>query len=159
MRLVFIAGPYSGGDVAQNVKAAMDMADRLWAAGAAVFVPHLYHFQHLVHPRPEYDWKANDIEILKRCDAVFRLKGYSQGADAEIELAESLGLPIFLTWAEILEWLRQEPMFCGHPRSALVGADDFYEGDHLLPDAVCTMYCGACVAESEKERKESNGTA
>ena len=41
-------------------------------------------------------------------------------------------------------------MSCGHPRSALVGADDFYAGDHLEPGAVCTMYCGACVARDRQ---------
>ncbi len=106
MKLIFVAGPYSGGDVAVNVKTAIDAADWLMTLGAAVYVPHLCHFQHLVHPRPEADWKENDLEMLRRCDAVFRLRGKSPGADAEVELARELGKPVFRTEAAIVRWLR-----------------------------------------------------
>lgn len=102
MKLVFIAGPYTAGDVAQNVRAAIDAADKLMGAGFAVFVPHLSHFQHMIHARPYEDWTANDNAILEKCDMVFRLPGHSLGADREVELAESLGIPVFDTWTQIL---------------------------------------------------------
>ena len=105
MRLVFIAGPYTKGDVAVNVKLALDAADKLMEAGAAVFVPHLSHFQHMAHPRQYEDWTANDNAILSRCDALFRMLGESQGADAEIALAETLDLPVFHTWTALMLWL------------------------------------------------------
>src|SRR5512136_1798341 len=95
MKLIFIAGPYTKGDVAQNVNQAITWADLVMDAGCAVFVPHLSHFQHLVHARPYEDWTANDNAILRRCDAVFRLAGDSPGADAEVTLAKSLGIPVF----------------------------------------------------------------
>ena len=92
---IFIAGPYTKGDVAQNVRAAIDAADRLIEAGHVPFVPHLSHFQHLVHPRPYEDWIRLDKEWLKVCDAVVRLPGESPGADRETALARELKISVF----------------------------------------------------------------
>jgi hypothetical protein len=104
VKLIFVAGPYSNGDVAQNVKLAITWADKLMSAGFAVFVPHLSHFQHMVHARPYEDWTANDNAILRRCDAVFRIAGESHGADAEMALAAKLGIPVFDALVDLLEW-------------------------------------------------------
>lgn len=102
---MFVAGPYTAGDVAQNVKRAIDAADRMMSMGLAVFVPHLSHFQHMIHARPYAHWTANDNEMLRRCDALFRLPGLSVGADDEVRLALALGLPVFYTWTELLDWI------------------------------------------------------
>jgi hypothetical protein len=45
-------------------------------------------------------------------------------------------------------------MECGHPYSALYVADDFYEGDHLEPGAVCTCYCRECVPGTPSKQEE-----
>ena len=104
MKLVFIAGPYTGGDVAKNVKAAIDAADKLMDLGLAAFVPHLSHFQHMVHARPYMDWTVNDRAILMRCDALFRIPGISPGAEAEVALAQELGIPVFKKWTDLIHW-------------------------------------------------------
>jgi len=95
MRRIYIAGPYSQGDVAMNVRKAYEAADQLANLGFAPFVPHHTHFWHLLFPRPYDDWLKLDLEFLPCCDAVLRLPGPSNGADGEVRKAESLGIPVF----------------------------------------------------------------
>lgn len=91
---VFIAGPYSAGDVEANVARAADAAAALLDRGLAPFCPHLYHHVHARHPR-DYDvWMAADAAFLVVCDAVLRLPGESPGAEIEVSRARSLGIPV-----------------------------------------------------------------
>lgn len=101
---VYIASPYTLGDVAVNVKRQMDTADELIGAGFAPFVPLYSHFQHMAHPRPYAEWVRLDYEWLQVCDCVLRLDGESRGADDEVKLAEKLGLPIFHTIAQVMDY-------------------------------------------------------
>jgi hypothetical protein len=103
MKRIYIASPYSRGDVAANVKRQIDVADILIASGYAPFVPLLSHFQHMIHPRPEEDWKRLDMEWLRGCSAVLRLYGHSPGADAEVIEAERLGIPVYYSLDELLK--------------------------------------------------------
>jgi hypothetical protein len=48
---VYIASPYTLGDVAVNVKRQLDCADELMNAGFAPFAPLYSHFQHMVQQR------------------------------------------------------------------------------------------------------------
>ena len=93
--LVYVAGPYTKGDVAMNVRAACAAGERLTEKGLAVFIPHLTHFWHFVFPHPYEFWLAQDDQILYRCNAVLRLPGESSGADKETATAERLGIPVF----------------------------------------------------------------
>ena len=90
---VYIAGPYTKGDVALNVRAAIDAANYIANQGHIPFVPHLTHFWHMVAPRVYKDWLRIDMAWLEQSEAVLRLHGESNGADREIERAISLGLP------------------------------------------------------------------
>lgn len=92
---VYIASPYTKGDVAVNVKTQMDIANELIELGYAPFVPLYSHFQHMAHPRPYEDWIALDLEWLKTCHALIRLPGESLGADNEVKFAEELCLDVF----------------------------------------------------------------
>jgi hypothetical protein len=92
---VYVAGPYTRGDMAQNVAAAMRAADELIEAGFAPFVPHLSHFQHMAHPRPYRVWTALDFAWLAVCDAAVRLPGHSTGADAEVAWCRRHRIPVF----------------------------------------------------------------
>lgn len=92
---VYVAGPYSQGDQAANVRAAIDAADKLAAAGHVPYIPHLTHFWHLVTPRPYQWWLDYDAQWLACCDAVLRLPGRSAGADEEVALAAELGIPVY----------------------------------------------------------------
>jgi len=91
---IYLAGPYTLGDVAVNVKTAMDAADTLIARGHAVFCPHLSHFLHLNHSRPYQFWTKHDLAWLPVCDVLVRIPGMSHGADAEEVEARRLGIPV-----------------------------------------------------------------
>ena len=95
MKRVYIAGPYSNGDVAVNVRNAYEAANRLVDGGLAPFVPHHTHFWQMLFPRPYEEWLKLDLAFLPCCDVVLRLPGDSLGADGEVREARSLGIPVF----------------------------------------------------------------
>lgn len=98
---VYVAGPYTKGDVAVNVRNAVQAANELADLGYMPFLPHLTHFWHILFPRPYEFWCELDNAFLPHCDALLRLPGESKGADAEVALAESLGIPVFLSIADL----------------------------------------------------------
>ena len=53
---VYIAAPYTKGDVGANVKRVIDCADELCKLGYIPFVPHLTHFWHIISPKPVDFW-------------------------------------------------------------------------------------------------------
>jgi hypothetical protein len=98
---IYVAGPYTKGDVAVNVhrafKAANDLADR----GFAPFVPHGTHFWHLMFERAYEFWLELDNQFLPCCQAVLRIPGESSGADNEVALARKLDIPVFTDIEEL----------------------------------------------------------
>lgn len=106
---VYVAGPYTSGDVPVNVRNAYEAANRLADLGFAPFVPHATHFWHMLFPRPYKFWLELDNEFLPCCAAVLRLPGASQGADGEVKLAESLGIPVFHDVESLAEFFRTTP--------------------------------------------------
>ena len=93
---IFIAGPYSKGDVVVNVQNAIHAANKLLALGHTPFIPHLTHFWHLITPKPYEEWVEIDKAWLYVCDALLRLPGESPGADNELEIAKCLNLTIYM---------------------------------------------------------------
>lgn len=102
MKKVYIASPYTLGDVAVNVKVQMDCAHELIGLGFAPFVPLLSHFLHMANPRPYEDWVAQDNEWVGVCDYLLRLPGESKGAAAEVRLAQTLGIPVVHSIVELI---------------------------------------------------------
>ena len=96
MKLVYVSGNYTNGDVAQNVKAAIDAGDRLLEQGYIPFIPHLTHLWAIVSPKPHSTWMMIDGAILGRADAIYMMKGWesSNGAVMELSLAVSMGKEI-----------------------------------------------------------------
>jgi Domain of unknown function (DUF4406) len=92
---IYVAGPYTNGDVAVNVRNAFKVANDLADLGFAPFVPHSTHFWHLIFPRPYEFWLDLDNQFLPCCDALIRIPGDSSGADREVALAHKLNLPVF----------------------------------------------------------------
>lgn len=92
---IYIASPYTIGDVAVNVKRQIDAANKLIEMGYAPYTPLLSHFHHLLHAQ-EYDvWMDVGLTWLVSCDAVLRLPGKSKGADIEVSAARDHGIPVF----------------------------------------------------------------
>ena len=104
MITVYIASPYTKGDVAVNVGTQMDCADELISLGFAPYVPLYSHFQHMHHPRPYEDWIRLDREWVLRCDCLLRLPGESSGADGEVALAVEYHIPVFYSKSELLSF-------------------------------------------------------
>jgi hypothetical protein len=99
--LVYIASPYTLGNVAENVRRQIDAAHTIMDIGHCPIVPNLSHFMELVRSRPYEDWMARDFAIIKRCDMLLRLPGKSKGADREVDHALSLGLHVVYSMAEL----------------------------------------------------------
>lgn len=103
-RRVYVAGPYTQGDVVRNVRAAIQAADKLLDAGLIPYLPHLTHFWHMVSPRPYEDWIKLDVEWLMQCHAILLLPGLSLGVDAEAAAARKAGMPIFKNAEQVIDW-------------------------------------------------------
>jgi Domain of unknown function (DUF4406) len=99
---IYVAGPYTKGDVAVNVRNAFEAANQLADLGYAPFVPHGTHFWHMMFPRPYEFWLELDNQFVPDCDAILRIPGESSGADKEVALAGKLGLPVFHSIGELV---------------------------------------------------------
>jgi len=102
VKFVYVASPYTKGDIAVNVRTNIEAANRLADAGYVPFAPLLSHFWHMLFPRPYEFWCRQDLAWLERCDALVRLPGESSGADAEVEYAQKLGIPVYYDLNELL---------------------------------------------------------
>jgi hypothetical protein len=92
---VYVAGPLTQGDVIRNIAEAISAADKLLRNGYAPYLPHIQHpTWHLLRPHEDNEWLDLDKHWLKCCHAVYRVPGYSPGAEAEEELAGLLSLPV-----------------------------------------------------------------
>ncbi|WP_146429785.1 DUF1937 family protein [Blastopirellula retiformator] len=123
MKVVYVAGPYraeSEYGVLVNIQKAERLALRVWLAGAACICPHknTAFFGGATHDNV---WLEGDKEMIKRCDAIVCTEGWesSIGACGEVDLARTLGIPVFEQFEEFEEWLKREsPEF---PRQKPVG--------------------------------------
>lgn len=112
--LILIAGPYRSGTdgdpaaMEANLRRLEEAAWPIFAAGHVpmigewVALPVLHSAGATVH-----DDLAADVlyptaqRLLEHCDAVLRLPGESTGADQDVAIAESRGLPVYRDVAEI----------------------------------------------------------
>jgi len=102
---IYIMGPYTEGDVARNVRKAIEMANVISVLGGCPFIPHLCHFWHLVCPQ-DYDfWMEYDLQWLEVCNAAFRLPGASKGADKEDRRCGELSIPVFRNTPNLMKFI------------------------------------------------------
>ena len=107
----YIAGVYSAGDQAVNVRNAILAMNRLMDAGHAPHCPHLTHFAHMLAPRAYEDWIRLALVWVGQCEALVRLPGESPGADREVAEARRLGLPVF---EGVDAFLEARANYCGY---------------------------------------------
>lgn len=106
-RLVFLAGPISSGDPQDNVNRAKGLAFDLLDAGFVPVVPHLYMYlgsnEPQTNPRfiPNAVWYRASLELLSRSDWLYRIPGFSPGADEEERQAQILGIPIVWSMVQL----------------------------------------------------------
>ena len=109
-KLIYTAGKYSGetySEIDDNIRKAEHVAIQLWVKGWGVICPHkntahLGVFEAVANISYE-DWLEADLEMIRRCDAIFMLKDWreSNGAKREHALAIEIGIPIYYNIADV----------------------------------------------------------
>ena len=101
-RSIYIASPYSIGDLTANVRVQLDAFERIMEMGHLPFAPLLDHFQHIVHPRSDESWLYDYcLPWVERCDLILRLPGVSFGADIEVGHAIKHGVEPCFGWSDL----------------------------------------------------------
>lgn len=99
---IYVAGPYTKGDVILNIRNAVYAGNFIAHRGHIPFIPHLTAFWHILTPHESIEfWYDYDLEWLKMCDALYRIEGESEGADREVDVAKSMGLPVYTSLFDI----------------------------------------------------------
>lgn len=105
--VIYVSSPLTLGDSAANVHMAIKVAEALINKGHAVIVPQLSLLWQIVSPKPWQYWMDLDVQLVPRCDALFRIPGESKGADLEVACAREHGLTIYHTVKQV-PWGRVE---------------------------------------------------
>jgi len=114
MKRVYVAGAYSASDVVtvlDNMREGMRLATEVFLAGFAPFCPHLdYHYQLMLQGHEQLvvdDYYRYSMAWLEAADAVlvgqWRLRT-SHGTRKEIHRAKELGIPVFYSIKDLIEW-------------------------------------------------------
>jgi len=94
MKVMYVSGPYRApteNGVFENIMRARAAAHKLWEKGWAVVCPHTNSmFMGGLDGRSDEAFIEGDLEIVKRCDAIFMLNGWllSEGARQENQTAD-----------------------------------------------------------------------
>lgn len=99
MKVVYIAGKYCGPtpwDVQKNIALAAAVAAQVWEIGLVALCPHT-NSAHMEGAATDEQFLAGTLELMRRCDAVILVPGWSTSAGTKAEIAEAmrLGLPVF----------------------------------------------------------------
>jgi len=104
--VIYIAGPFRAEnqwEVQKNIMRAEARALEFWREGFTVLCPHANscHFQGAA---PDEAFLSGDLEILRRCDAVFLIYGWqnSKGAYAEYIFAREQKIFVTEVMADLL---------------------------------------------------------
>ncbi len=112
MKVIYIAGRYRDerGEyyVRCNIREAERAALFVWMNGGVAMCPHK-NTAGLggAFGIPDETWLKGDLELIKRCDAIWMLPGWesSTGARGELDYARECGIPELYNQADVLEYL------------------------------------------------------
>jgi hypothetical protein len=130
VKLVYIAGALNAPEYEQrvrNIARAEDAGGDVAAAGAMPIIPQPMT-RYIGARAPEEFWYEGTAELLRRCDAVYvydveHLKT-SKGTRGEVDLANGIGLPVFMDlgvlkiWLEMREARSATPLLAREPIEA-----------------------------------------
>lgn len=112
---VYIASPYTNGFHSDNVRRQLKAQKVLMDKKFIAFAPLIQHFAEIYNPRPEHEWFSWDLEWLKCCDFLVRIRPTdgdgievpSKGSDIEEQTAMDNNLPVynFESVEELKIWL------------------------------------------------------
>jgi hypothetical protein len=107
--LIYVAGPYTHGEPVLNLRRALGVANAIHDLGGIAYVPHLCHLWHFHSPKHYDFWIEHGLEMLVRCDALYRFDPdkKSEGAELEWTSAEQMGIPTFNEWFSFKTWLQK----------------------------------------------------
>jgi hypothetical protein len=112
MKIIYIAGKYRDerGEfyVRMNIREAERAALFVWQFGGVAICPHKNTAGFGgAHGLVDDVWLRGDIEILRRCDAVWAIENSiaSKGAKIEVDEAEKLGIPVLRSQYDVMEFL------------------------------------------------------
>ncbi len=87
MRIIDVSGRYRARTwfgKAWNIWKARRVAQRLWEADWIVICPHM---NTALFKEDGIPYISGDCEIVKRCDAIYMMKGHEKSEGAQVELA------------------------------------------------------------------------
>lgn len=96
MKVAYVAGPYRSQSVhgiVENIRKAEAVALKYWRLGYAVICPHK-NTALFDGAAPDYVWLEGDLELLRRCDLIVMVPGWTKsvGATAEHDFAMKHGM-------------------------------------------------------------------
>ena len=100
---VYIASPYTMGNVNENVKKSITAANTLLLLGFQPYAPLLNHYWNLQHEHSYDEWLQFDMAWMLQCNYVLRLPGESKGADIEVQVAKENNIPVYYEIVDLLE--------------------------------------------------------
>ena len=102
MKIIYVSGPYRAdteNEVFENIIRARSAPYKLWHEGWAVICPHTntMFMGSMLSGEDSIMFIEGDLEIVKRCDAIYMLKGWekSEGAEMELDVASERGLDVY----------------------------------------------------------------
>ena len=113
MKVIYIAGKYRDhrGEwfVKENIRTAELAAITVWRMGGVAICPHK-NTAFFGGTCDDSVWLAGDLELLRRCDAIFMLDNFmdSEGAKKELEFATESNIPALYTVSDLADFLRTE---------------------------------------------------
>lgn len=105
MTVVYIAGPFrarTAWGFAENIRAAERLGLEVARNGMMPLIPHA-NTAHFHGELPDQFFLNGTMELLRRCDAVIVTPNWamSSGARDEVDEAERLGIPVFVSVADL----------------------------------------------------------
>ena len=111
MKLVYIAGPYRNDDrweEEQNVRRAEAIAIEIAKLGAMPICPHSNTRPYFCSVRDNQFWYDGTMALLRKCDALVTVDGWTKsiGAKREMDEARKMGIPVFVNEMDTLKnWI------------------------------------------------------
>mgnify|MGYP001806406909 CR=1 FL=1 len=107
--IVYVAGPYRStavNGILANIVAAREAACLVWSIGAVAICPHL-NTAFMDGLLADADFLAGDLEILRRCDALYAMPAWraSEGATLEVDEAKRIGMRVLTDATDLRRWV------------------------------------------------------